>query len=306
MSDDQTELDKIIANHDTGSNKEVESNEKQLQIENEKQEESEENAQGDVKNDEAEEEGAKPKEEVKEADEVEQYRVKVQRQRAALAQTNREIRELKKQLEQFKAEQLKAKEELIQAKEPAIEDFDDIDDFIKAKVDWNLNKKTLDAEVNKNEESQNKKEQELKVKQAEIEAKRVEDMKTQELKYLQENPDYLDQRQEFQQYVESIQASPDVEDALIDLILKKEAFPQIVTYFTKNHGANMEALVDIMQKDVVDSVLEMNKIIMKIKSGDGEAPKMKPPEPHSKTKGKSVTKSLENMSGTELKAFMKN
>ena len=197
---------------------------------------------------------------------------KIERSKAAYRDLQKAYDGKLQELEQLKTE-IKPQEPL---QEPSIEDFDNFDEFQKARDDY-ITKRAEQQAFEKFQESQ------LKEQQMRLAQERDTLVKSQEAEYLTVNPDYAASKATFEAYGKLINARPEVEQAIVGQAFKGNV-PQLIDYFAGNDGENIDALREISAMSPTDAAVEIYKIQQRLKAPEKE--EVKPaPKPIQKPKG---------------------
>jgi hypothetical protein len=161
-------------------------------------------------------------------------------------------------------------------KEPSIDQFETHDDYLNAVREY----ERTNAEKNALEKFQ---QQQAEQKQQEIQAHRAQIVSKQEAEFMEVNPDYVEAKNEFSQFVASIKVDTAVENAITEQTFEGNV-PQLIEYFGRNGGENLDRLVEISQLSPARAAVEIYKIQQTLKAP--EKKQVKPaPAPVTKPKG---------------------
>lgn len=222
--------------------------------------------------------------------ELEAKERKIARQTAANRKVQEILEQRNKELETIQS-RLQALEKPQQA-EPSIDDFDTYDEYVEA-----LAKHKADTMLQEREKELLKQQQREAAQKAmmERESARIK----QETEYVKINPNYKASKAEFEDFVKTIDVSPQVEQAIVDQAFAGN-IAQVIDYFGSNGGerlGELEAISKMSPREAIIAIYEIQKGF--------KAPEKKETKPLTKpvTKIKATskaTKSPKNMSGKEL------
>lgn len=178
-----------------------------------------------------------------------------------------------------KMQELKALEAKVQTdapQEPKIDDFDTFEEFDKARVNF-INEQAKQS-VQKEFLEQQKQVQAQQQMQA-----RMDLRATQEAEYIQSNPNYRASVAELDGFFKTAQISDGVGEAVLDVVYEGNV-PQIIDYFGRNNGENLDKLAQIARMSPVKAAIEVYKIQQSL-TAPASKERKQPPKPLNKPKG---------------------
>jgi len=162
-----------------------------------------------------------------------------------------------RQLKEFKA-----LEERVQVEapdlEPKIDDYDSYQEYDDARLEYLKSKAEQEAQTNLLNKQREEQQQALK-QEREAESQR------QETEYLKVNPSYSASKEEFLHFIQTVKVSPAVENAFVEQIFEGNV-PEIIDYFGRNNGENMDKLHEIAKMSPVKAGIEVYKIQQSLKT----------------------------------------
>lgn len=181
-------------------------------------------------------------------------------------------------------------------KEPVIDDYETHEDYIKDLREY-------DRTVGKREGMQESQEQSLQQQQQSLAMERAVIRNKQEADFTTTHPDYPLAKQEFDTFIQSVNAPPALAQAVADQAFEGD-IAQLIYHFAGNNGENMDKLAEISAMSPVKAGIEIYKIQQTLKAP--EKPEVKPaPPPVSKPKGGGKPrKDINSMSGDEVLKHM--
>lgn len=228
-----------------------------------------------------------PEEKLAEAEKLnEQRQKKIDRQTASYNAIQKTLQERTQELEALRQQvQTEAPQE------PKIDDFETFEEFDKARVDF-INKQAEQTAQEKLLQQQ----QQMQAQQ-QLQA-RMDLRAAQEADYIKDNPHYRTSVSELDTFFKTAQINDGVAEAVLDVVYDGNV-PQIIDYFGKNNGENLDKLAEIARMTPVKAAIETYKIQQSLTTPVSKE-ETQPPKPVNKPKGKGAPKK-DIMDGSVLK-----
>lgn len=226
--------------------------------------------------------------ETPEPQEKPEWQKKIDRQRAANSQLNKQLAEerarnaaLQEQLQKFK----------VDTPEPKLDDYDTTEDYLEAKADFLAQKRVLEKQSQLAENTQ-KALQEREVQQ------KQQAFAMAEQQYVAKSPSYVEAKENVATILSALQPRQDVQEAIIAQADSENNLPQIIDYFGRNGGENLDQLERILSLSPYQAAVEIYKIQQQLKPAPQAQPLPKPLTPISGAPR--AQKSEDKMTGQEL------
>lgn len=218
---------------------------------------------------------------------------KIRRQTKSYAQMQKNFEETRKQLEEFTAQQQKTEES---TEAPKLDDFDSYDEFLEAAAEYKAKEKFTKLE-------QEKKQAEMQAQYERMMQERAKNYEAMKADFVQNVPDYQEAEEEFMSFTAELQGkvNPATQDAFTQIAYAENAVPQLIHYFGAEHGARMNELIELSQKNPALAAVETYKLVQKLKSTPQAKKEPKqPPKPPSRVNATGTTRK-DLMQGDVLK-----
>lgn len=232
-----------------------------------------------------------PKEEVNEVEQppeltpeerIKKLEADVTGKQSAIDRQTKRYYETQEKLQKIQEENAKLLSQLKQAEPesaPDIDNFETHDEYVEALAEYK-------AKTKLQEQQKQFAEQQRVMQEQAVMQERLALRQQQEAEYIKENPMYKASVDEVQYYIQNLGESPNgTVDAVLTQVYKGNV-PEVIDYFGRNNGENLEQLGKISKMTPPEAAVEIYKIQQKLAANPSVKKEVKtPPKPVTAKKG---------------------